>query len=374
MSATGLTAPTHMPRWSPGLWIYNRRWDLSFLSLSVFLVPIPYLVWLFLRDGLQIDADLGRQIINLLVILIVAGPHTYATFTRTMFDHQFRDKHRAYYLSSFIIPFIVIVLALANLALLLTIFFFWASLHTWHQIIFIIDAYNEKEAYSRQERMKHRLSQLIDYGPVLVGLYPIAAYRIAITQDFSVGPTSINEIIPSFFEQPWLAYAAMTLFVIALIAFLIKSALDFRNGTANKPKVFFISITVIAFFFIPMLDNLDTALQGVNVWHCTQYLGLTWYINRLREERGEMEKMPLIKRISEPGHARGYYLFNLGLTLGSLLLIVIFFVILFYGVGGKWSEASFAFETSYYIGVLAFLWIHYYQDHFLFAHSEAVIP
>lgn len=112
-----------------------------------------------------------------------------------------------------------------------------------------------------------------------------------------MGPTSINEIVPSFFEKPWLAYAAFTLFFIALIAFLVKTMLDFRAGQANKPKIFFILMTVVAFFFIPMLDNLDTALQGVNVWHCTQYLALTWYINRLREERGEMEKMPLIKRI-----------------------------------------------------------------------------
>jgi hypothetical protein len=374
MSTAELTATAQMPRWSEELWIYNRRWDLSFLSLSVLLVPIPYLVWLLMRDGFKMNPDLSRQIINLLVILVVAGPHTYATFTRTMFDDQFREKHRAYYVSSLIIPFIVIILALANLNLLLTIFFFWASLHTWHQIIFIIDAYNEKETLTQRGEFKHRLSQLIDYGPVLVGLYPIAAYRIAISQDFTVGPNSINEVVPSFFEQPWLPYAAFSVFIIALIAFLVKTTLDYRADQVNKPKVFFISMTVVAFFFIPMLDNLDTALQGINVWHCTQYLALTWYINRLREERGEMEKMPLIKRISEPGHAKGFYLFNLALTLGSMLLIAVFFFILFYGVGGKWSDPSYAFETSYYIGVLAFLWIHYYQDHFLFAHAEDVIP
>lgn len=373
MSVSGLTAPPHMPRWSKGLWIYNRRWDLSFLTLSALLIPIPYLVWFLLRDGFQVNEDLSRQIINLLVIFIVAGPHTYATFTRTMFDDQFRQKHRVYYFSSMVIPFIVIVLALVNLALLLTIFFFWASLHTWHQIIFIIDAYNEKQAYSRKERIKHHLSQLIDYGPVLVGLYPIAAYRIAVSQDFSIGPTSINEIVPDFFEQPWLFYLAIGIFFLCLLAFIIKTILDFRKGTVNKPKVFFISTTVVAFFFIPMLDNLDTAFQGVNVWHCTQYLGLTWYINRLREERGELKKMPFIDRISQPGHAKGFYLFNVGLTMGSMALIVIFFFVL-RSIGGKWADASFAFETAYYIGVLAFLWIHYYQDHFLFTKSEAVIP
>jgi hypothetical protein len=374
MSATATSLPGQHPSMSKGLWINTRRWDLTFLSLSVLLIPIPYTVWLIMRDVFNVDADLGRQIVNIMVILVVAGPHTYATFTRTMFDHQFRKKHRAYYLSSFIIPLIVIVLALANLPLLLTIFFFWASLHTWHQIIFVVDSYHEKERLVRKERIRKRLAQFVDYGPVLVGLYPLAAYRIAVTQDFAVGPNSLNDVIPSFFERPWLAIAAIVIFLIALFAFIVKSAMEIKRGTANMPKILFISVTVIAFFFIPSLSNLDTALQGVNVWHCTQYLALTWYINRLREDRGEIKQEPLIERISKPGHAREFYLFNVGLTLGSMLLIVIFFVILFYGIGGKWSEASYAFETSYYIGVLAFLWIHYYQDHFLFTKSESVLP
>lgn len=374
MSATATSLQPKQPSMSRGLWINTRRWDLTFLSLSVFLIPIPYIVWLIMRDVLKVEADLGRQMVNIMVILAVAGPHTYATFTRTMFDHEFREKHRAYYLSSFLIPLIVIVLALAYLPLLLTIFFFWASLHTWHQIIFVVDSYNEKEHLVRGENVKKRLQQFVDYGPVLVGLYPIAAYRIAVTQDFAVGPNSINEVVPSFFERPWLAILAFAVFFIALIAFIIKSALDIKRGTANMPKILFISLTVIAFFFIPSLANLDTALQGINVWHCTQYLALTWYINRLREDRGEIKQEPLIERISKPGHAREYYLFNVGLTLGSMLLIAVFFVILYYGFGGKWSEASFAFETSYYIGVLAFLWIHYYQDHFLFSQPEAILP
>ena len=27
-------------------WIYNRRWDLLFISFSVILVPVPYLIWI----------------------------------------------------------------------------------------------------------------------------------------------------------------------------------------------------------------------------------------------------------------------------------------------------------------------------------------
>ena len=374
MCAAAIPAPGKPAPATERLWINTRRWDLAFISLSALLIPLPYVVWLILRDALRVDADLSRQIVNMMVIIVVAGPHTYATFTRTMFNQEFRENHRAYYLSSLLIPLIVILLALANLSVLVTLLFFWASLHTLHQIVFVVDSYNEKEQLVRREQVKKRLGQLIDYGPILVALYPIAAYRIAITQDFSVGPNSINEVIPSVFEQPWLPILAFTMFFVAIIAFVIKSLVDIRHGTVNLPKTLFISLTVIAFLLMPSLSNLDTAFQGINVWHCVQYLGLTWYINRLREERGEIRHEPLIERISKPGHAREFYLFNFALTMGSMLLIATFYFLLHRGIGGKWSDASFAFETAYYIGVMAFLWIHYYQDHFLFTKSEAILP
>lgn len=61
-----------------------------------------------------------------------------------------------------------------------------------------------------------------------------------------------------------------------------------------------------ASFIAPALGNLDTAFQGMNVWHSLQYLALTWMLNRLR------------------------------------------------------------FDRAYYIAVLSVLWIHYFHDHYLF--------
>jgi hypothetical protein len=375
------------PAQAQGKWIYKRQWDLAFISLSALLVPLPYLVWLFMDRVLAVEPDLARQIVNLLVIIIVAGPHTYATFSRTLLDDTFRQKHTLLFRSAILIPAIVIVLALANLTLLLMVFFAWASLHTLHQIVFIVDAYNEKEnaVEGRRETAQStpRLIQTsgtekwwvgaIDYAAVVTALYPVAAYRIAITKDFSVGPNNINDVIPSFFEQPWLLYLAATLFGLTTLAFIAKSIWQLRNGRAHLPKILFVSLTIGTFFVVPSLGNLDTAFQGINVWHCTQYLALTWYINRLRVERGEMKRMPFLERISQTGQAKLYYGFNLGLTLGSLLLIGLFYLIL-NAAGGKWAEPSYAFETAYYIGVLAFLWIHYYHDHFLFTQPETVMP
>jgi hypothetical protein len=260
------------------------------------------------------------------------------------------------------------------LTLLLTIFFFWASIHVLHQIIYVVESYNEKAKVAPAKTNLTFGSRIIDYAVVLTALYPFAAYRIAITQDFTIGPSALNDIVPSFFEQPWVLYLASFAFGVSLLAFVGKSIYEYRNGIANLPKIIFISLTVVASFIVPSLGNLDTAFQGMNVWHSFQYLALTWLINRLRQERGELDSQPVLERISEDGKSRLFYGFNLLMTVGAGLVIAVVFGILFWLVGGKWSEPEFALETAYYIGVLSVLWIHYYHDHFLFTKTKSVLP
>jgi hypothetical protein len=374
MSSATIAYGSPFASMSKGKWIYKPKWDLAFISLSVILVPLPYLIWLFMSDVLRVESDLGRQGVNLMIAILIGGPHMYATFTRTALDKNFRHNHRGFLRSSIIIPLVVITLALTNLTLLLTVFFFWASIHVLHQIIYVVESYNEKAKTAEERTSLTKASKVIDFAVVLTALYPIAAYRIAISQDFTIGPTQLNDAIPSFFEQPWIVIAAGLAFGISLVAFIVKSILEWRNGVAHLPKIIFISFTVGASFIVPALGNLDTAFQGMNVWHSFQYLALTWYVNRLRMERGDLSKQPVLETISESGHARWYYGFNLAMTFGAGVIIAVAFSILYLLVGGRWSDPSFAFETAYYIGVLSFLWIHYYHDHFLFTETDAVLP
>ena len=374
MSASAIAYDSTFDEMSEGKWIRNRRWDLTFISLSVVLVTIPYLIWLLMRDVLGIESDAGRQAVNLMIAVLIGGPHMYATFTRTALDDNFRHNYSGFIRSSIIIPLIVITLALTNLTILLTIFFFWASIHVLHQIIYVLESYNEKARHAPKKPALSPLSKAIDYAVVLTALYPIAAYRISVKQDFSIGPTSLNDAIPSFFEQPWVVYLAAAAFGISLLAFVIKSIAEYRNGIAHLPKIIFITFTVGASFIVPALGNLDTAFQGMNVWHSFQYLALTWFINRLRQERGELDSQPMLELMSQDGKAKVFYGFNLLLTAGAGLVIAVVFALLYWVVGGKWSEPAYALETAYYIGVLSFLWIHYYHDHFLFTKTQAVLP
>jgi hypothetical protein len=373
MSASAVAHGSPLTSMSEGKWLNSQRWDLVFISCSVVLVTVPYLIWLFMKDVLGVESDLGRQGVNLMIAVLIGGPHMYATFTRTALDQGFRQKYGGFVRSSIIIPLLVIILALTNLTLLLTIFFFWASIHVLHQIVYVVESYNMKAKRAPTRSSLTPLSKAIDFAVVLTSLYPIAAYRIAITQDFSIGPSKLNDIIPSFFEQPWIVYAAGLAFGVSLVAFIAKSVYEYRQGIAHLPKIIFVSFTVIASFIVPSLGNLDTAFQGMNVWHSFQYLALTWYANRLRQRRGELDRQPMLARLAEPGKARVFYGFNLLLTFGAGLIIAVVFGVLYFVVGGKWSEPTYALETAYYIGVLSFLWIHYYHDHFLFTQTESVV-
>jgi hypothetical protein len=92
-------------------------------------------------------------------------------------------------------------------------------------------------------------------------------------------------------------------------------------------------------------------------------------LNHLRQQRGELDSSPFVKRLSVDNTARKFYLFNVGLTIADVVLAGAIFLVLRYVVG---QSFDFAFDRSYYIAVLSFLWIHYYHDHFLFAQPEVI--
>ena len=356
-------------------WIYDRNWDLKFISLSVILVAMPYLIYLAMLNMesiMQPVADLfgtsvestSRNFINFSVALLIGGPHMYATWTRTFLNHDYNTKHRRMLWSSIVIPVIVITLALLNLTLLLTVFFFWASIHVLHQIIYIVGLYNNKKKINLS-----LFSRATDYAVVLTALYPIAAWKI-VNGGFSIGENDLGALINQIFPVgPWMFWLVAGVFAISLILWLGKTIVEAREGSIHWPKTIFIAVTVTAAFFVPMLGNLDTAFQGMNVWHSFQYLALTWMLNHIIWKKGGLKSSPFVERLSADGGQRKYYLFNIALTGGTVLLAAGIFLILRYPAN---MDFDGAFDRAYYIAVLSFLWIHYYHDHFLFAKPDVI--
>ena len=366
----GQSIPQQQESTTQTLWLRNRQWDLAFLSLSVILVPLPYILYLIASNYLGVDKDIARNGINAFVAIAVGGPHMMSTFLRTGMDKDFRTRYPMLIRSSIIIPIVVVALAFLNLNLLLTIFFFWASLHVLHQITYVVELYNHKERNFVRPKVRFtRSGDLIDLAVIFTCLFPFAALKIS-QGAFAVGTNDLTQAIPEFFQREWFFYAMSAIFAISAILWIGKSVRQVAAGNANWPRMIFIILTVAIAFTIPSLPNLDTAFQGLNVWHSFQYLALTFFIIELRRRSGKLEQTaPLVNQFSKRG-SRGLFVLSSMMLVGSILVFV--GVYLLAPIIEPSIGANKHFDVAYYTAILSFLWIHYYHDHFLFFNFEAL--
>jgi hypothetical protein len=295
--------------------------------------------------------------VNLFVAGIIGGPHMYATFFRTTLNPTFRQRHRFVTWSSLLIPVLVITCALWHFQLLITLFFFWASIHVLHQIAYLVECYNR-----RQPRQVQQWSYLVDYALVFSSLFPIASYKF-IHDEFYIGSTLL--LYPEVLKTPVIFYLVTGFFTLSLLLFLGKTLAEIRQRTAHYAKILLISTTVVLSLFITSYsgDKLEIAFQGFNTWHSFQYMALTWYILLLRRQRGERET-GVMQWLADKDQGRFRYFY--GVTIACTLMALVL-------IGAVVTLPSITFEQSYYIVVLSFLLIHYYHDHVLFTQPEDVV-
>ncbi len=370
------------------LWLRTRRWDLMYITFSVIVVPLPYLVYLLLRAANPADSgwdDWARNLVNAFVAVAIGGPHMMSTFLRTGLDDNFKKRYPMLIRSSIIIPLVVVSLAFLNLTLLLTVFFFWAALHVLHQVTYIVELYNHKETTQvRRGSAVTPIARGIDYAVILTCLFPMAAYKIS-QGSFDIGVNDLTRVIPEFFQASWFFYTMTAVFLAAVGAWAVKSVREYQNGILNVPKTTFVAFTVIIAFVMPALPNLDTAFQGLNTWHSFQYLAITFYIIKLRAAYGDLKaSAPLVSRFSFGKDSRGLYMLSTIMLVGSGLVFALVFALahiitpqtslLLMPEGMSYEQAlgNWRFDVAYYTAILSFLWIHYYHDHFLFTDFEAL--
>jgi len=180
------------------LWLVSRKYDLTFLIGSAVLAAIP----LTMLYGFNVSTTA----INLLVAGLVGGPHLYSTFGYTLADGAYRKRYGWRLLPVILIPIAVVWLALNNLVLLMTIFFFWASIHVLHQIAYITDAYRFKDP-----RPRSLFNRAIDYGLIFTGLYVNSSGRLVRGEFVVGGGTSPRKLLmPAFAENNEMIPVAVT--------------------------------------------------------------------------------------------------------------------------------------------------------------------
>lgn len=339
-------APGPSPR--ANLWLRSPSWDLCYLIGSGTLVVFPLLLYAVVGQA--------ALVVNLVIAAVIGGPHMYATFLRTFLDRRFWQAHRGLAVGSLGIPVLVVLCAHWDFALLITLFFCWASLHVVHQILYLLACYERQQAQSTWSRY-------IDYAVVVSCLYPFAIYH-CIYGTFTIG--AIPLLYPDALKAAPVFYAVTGFFLLALSAFLGKTLLALYHGTAYYPRLLLIGTTVSLALFITSFSGqrLEIAFQGFNTWHSFQYLALNWHLHNLRQQRGERPPYLWAWLATRSWHrVRTFYGLMAAITLGSLLLIV-----------GVTHVTGLTLQHSYYVVVLSCLLIHYCHDHVLFTQVEDVVP
>jgi len=345
MSANASALAQRSASWGEWSWLSGRTWDVRFILASVALVPLPLL--LFHGLGFSVVA------VNLVVAALVGGPHMYSTYTLTFLEKKFWLQYPLYTLGAFLVPVGVVLLAITDLTILLTVFLAWASFHVLQQAAFIADSYR-----ARGQAEPSRWGQVIDYGVIFSSLYPFAMWKL-VNDQFIIENHILQ--LPWFLKSDAPVYLAWFGFLAMLSLWIGKSVLEAREGRLNYTKTIFIGLTVAAAFVIPMFNQLDVAFQGLNTWHSFQYLAIIWLVNKQRKERNAISS-GLVRGLAGADNTWRFYATLVGITvLGGVLIVTL------------QTFTSLSTEQCYYIVVLGGLLVHYYFDTFFFTSAGRVM-
>jgi len=346
------------------LWLVSPFYDLAFIIFSAALLLFPHTVNTLWPSNIVVD---------LVVTLLIGGPHLFATYTMTLMEPHFRERYRLYSRGAFLLPVLVISMAIWNLDLLVTLFFFWASIHVIHQAAYIADSYRFKDS-----RGFTWWGRAIDYGLLLTSLYAISTFKFTRTplQLFGVDLAGARFetggrmlLFPDFLKLEIFAWLALAGFVFFLTAYIVNSLWEWQAGRLNGPKTLHMAVASVLFFITPSFQNLDVAFQGLNTWHSFQYLAVVLYLNRLRAERGLIGS-EFVRKTSRSG--KSLYLLCFAFTVAAGVAYAAVRGALF--AFGIWPDDPMQQHYfSFYSVILSTLLIHYYFDHFLFLQIDDII-
>lgn len=410
----------------------SPAWDRIFVTGGAWLVPVPIAAFYLLRScGLSVAA--AEDLVTLLVMVPLGGPHVFATYTRTLLNPRFRHEDRWLFRGMLAVVAIVVGAAVASaffgvliagsppIRYVLTFFFFWAGVHIVQQNSYMAHCYAAKAAGGAARGP--RWWGLLDYAVMLLALYPVSLFRMSMadpadptmsTADpgalatrivvWLTGSTEaadeyvfrigrVAPILPEFLRSAAVWIAVTVAFLLAVALWVVKSRRELAAGARIRGRHQLVLWMLVLGSLVPLLPNLDSAFQGMNAWHSFQYLGLLWLMNQKSRERGEIDNR-FFDAVMAPGRHRRFYATALGATL--LLLLVVFgagwllqelsgghFTLFGHGSPGAGaggvdggSDAAYrpgAVLLAYYMIAFSFLLTHYLHDGVFFFRRRYVV-
>ena len=172
----------------------------------------------------------------------------------TFMAPNFRRRYPRYTVGALLMPALVVVLAIANLYLLVTVFFLMAALHVIREAGYIADSYRDKRP---EPHGPAGFSRGIDYGLLACSLFVLATLKFTgaslrifgidlSEQPFTTGGRQL--LFPGVLRDEVFAWPALLAFVLCAAAFLIKSGYEVAQRRLNVPKAVHMTLAASLFF------------------------------------------------------------------------------------------------------------------------------
>jgi hypothetical protein len=404
----------------------ESRWDQRLIVWSAILVPYP-IVSFYLCRNLGLSVGTSEDIVTLLVMLPLGGPHVAATMMRTIFSPEYRRGERGALIASWLLFAFVAGTAIASvflgvrilgfvpMQLLLTGFFFWASFHILQQTAFCASSYATKNG------KWDSMGRLLDLAVIFGSLYPLAFFRMAMIDGSSpevprADPNSLATrvvlslgasgefaddyvfrigrtvpIIPAIARLDMIWVGALVVYLGIVAAWGARAARQWRDGTLEWNRFQLVAFTGGLGFLVPLVPNLDSAFQGMNAWHCAQYLRLSWRLHADARARGAQQSRIARWFTASDSAARFYWACVAG-TVAVVSIMLGLAAGISYAGAGRWpifgaSSAELAAAgvapgvyspgsllIAYYLFGFGLLLMHYLQDSWLFLRRGSLDP
>ncbi|MCU0866171.1 MAG: hypothetical protein MUC36_20495 [Planctomycetes bacterium] len=313
MSAPATPWPDSAPAVDAGH-LVDARWDRCFVWGGVLLVPVPILCHL-LMQALGVPVAVSEDLVTLLVMVPLGGPHVLATLQRTLFDRRFWRHDRWLAAGAALLLLLVAATAIASaffawtlagrplMTWLLTFFFFWAGLHVLQQHCYAARCLGERRPVAPGLG-----SDRVDYLVLLLSLYPVSLFRMsmarpdgasgaapdalatrllrelgasgAFVDDYVFRIGRAVPVLPDFLRHPAMWIGVTVAFVAATSVFVVRSWQARRRGEPFGARRRLVAVAAVAGALVPLFPSLDVAFQGINAWHSFQYLGLAVLLHR----------------------------------------------------------------------------------------------
>ena len=377
-------------------------------TFGLLLVPLPLLAYAVLR-AFAVPVGVAEDLVTVAVMVPLGGPHVVATLRSTFGTAAFWRDQLPLAMASVAILVLVAAAAVGSaffgfvidgrpaMTHLLTFFFFWAGLHVVQQHAVVAA---RLRALDRGPGMRRRawLGAVV----VVTSLYPVALFRMSMARadggpgaapdalatrcllglgfdrqfvdDYVFRIGRVAPVLPDLLHQAWVWLLVGAVFAIATTCFVVGVLTGGRGDPSRNRHARFVLAVALVGTLVPAFPNLDVAFQGINAWHCCQYLALL--------------AAPLGAAVPALGRPdRRSWLLGVAASLGLVAAILLFAWLLEWGTGGAFR--AFGHDEpptdgdgrplyrpggvllGYYLLGFGFLLVHYLCDTVHFATRAA---